>query len=170
MKKILTTIFTATIALCAIAAPKTYVALSPDGKLKVNVTEGKNIAYTLTYDGTQLISPSPISMSLADGSIYGGTMKAKKALLKSVDESIKTVAYKKASVKDHYNELTLQYATFDLKFRVYDDGMAYRFISKAAEPTSSIKVRAGYIRLPMQTGRLMSLIRMDICLLSKDNL
>ena len=134
MKKILTTIFTATIALCAIAAPKTYVALSPDGKLKVNVTEGKNIAYTLTYDGTQLISPSPISMSLADGSIYGGTMKAKKALLKSVDESIKTVAYKKASVKDHYNELTLQYATFDLKFRVYDDGMAYRFISKAAEP------------------------------------
>jgi hypothetical protein len=56
MKKILTTIFAATIALCAIAAPKTYVALSPDGKLKVNVTEGKDIAYTLTYDGTQLIS------------------------------------------------------------------------------------------------------------------
>jgi alpha-glucosidase len=131
MKKILTTIFAATIALCAIAAPKTYVALSPDGKLKVNVSEGKDIAYTLTYNETQLIAPSAISMTLDDGSIYGGKIKAKKALLKSVNETIKTVAYKKSTVADNYNELTLQFETFDLKFRVYNDGMAYRFISKA---------------------------------------
>jgi hypothetical protein len=84
---------------------------------------------------------------------------------------IKTVAYtRRPQWLINYNELTLQYATFDLKFRVYDDGMAYRFISKAAKPTSSIKVGAGHIRLPMQTGRLMSHIRMDICLLSRDNL
>ena len=134
MKKTLTTIVFAVFAIGAIASPKTYVVISPNGKLKVNVSEGKDISYAVTYDGTKLLSPSPISMTLEDGSVYGGSAKAKKALLKSVNNTIGTVAYKKTSVSDNYNELTLQYASFDLKFRAYDDGLAYRFISKSTSP------------------------------------
>lgn len=134
MKRHLFSLFFATLSLCAFAGPKSYSLASPDGKLKVNVTEGKEICYSVSFNGTRLLISSPISMSMADGSVYGGAVKANNASVKAVKNAIKAVAYKKAEVKDNYNELSLQYTSFELKFRAYDEGIAYRFVSKANKP------------------------------------
>lgn len=53
----------------------------------------------------------------------------------SVDETIATPFYKKASVKDRYNGIVLRTnRAFSVEFRVYDDGAAYRFSGTSAKP------------------------------------
>ena len=43
--------------------------------------------------------------------------------------------YRKQSIKDHFNELTLEFkGGYSLVFRAYEDGVAYRFISDLKKP------------------------------------
>ena len=111
----------------AAKAPKPQVLKSPDGRIAVSVDRFK---YSVTADGVQMLAPSAISMTLDDGSVWGGNAQLVKALRKSVDETFDTPVYKKASVRNRYNELTLRYKAFDLVFRAYNEGVAYRFVSR----------------------------------------
>lgn len=121
-------------SVCA-SAQKTYSVVSPDATLKseISVAEGK-ITYTVTKDDILLLSPSEIGMTLSDGTSYDGNVKLQKAKTVSVDQMVESPFYKKASVKDNYNQLTMQFKTFDLVFRAYDAGIAYRFVSKSKTP------------------------------------
>ena len=67
-------------------------------------------------------------MKLSDGRIPGTNAKVKKTNKKSVNESIDAEIYKKAKVENNYNELSILFSgDYSLVFRVYNDGMAYRF-------------------------------------------
>ena len=116
------------------AKAKDYVLKSPDGKIVVTVTQGENVAYSIERDGIKLLAPSQISMSLVGGYRYGGK-ESFKATRKTVDQTIPAQNFKRAKVRDHYNEMTLSTGTYDLVFRAYDDGVAYRFVAggKAGE-------------------------------------
>ena len=115
--------------LCAFAAkPKAQTLKSPDARIAVSIDGFK---YSVTADGVQMLAPSAISMTLSDGTVYGGNAQLVKALRKSVDETFDTPVYKKASVRNRYNELTLRYKAFDLVFRAYNEGVAYRFVSRS---------------------------------------
>ena len=118
----------------AFAAPKTYELSSPDGKVKVTVENGEGVFYTLSHDGDLLLEKSEINMLLTDGTIYGGVQKNPKAVYKTVDQVQPAHIYKKAEVKDNYNEMTLKYKGFSIVFRAYDEGMAYRFVSESKVP------------------------------------
>ncbi len=49
----------------------------------------------------------------------------------SVDTSFETPFYKKKSVENKYNQLTLNFKNdFSIEYRAFDDGVAYRFITK----------------------------------------
>ena len=41
-----------------------YELTSPDGKLKTNITAGKQLTYDIVFDGQQVVAASPISISL----------------------------------------------------------------------------------------------------------
>ncbi|MCQ2147437.1 MAG: glycoside hydrolase family 97 protein [Bacteroidales bacterium] len=125
-------------SIASVAAPKQYSVASPDGSLKATITTGDQISWTLSKDGKTILSPSNVSMTLTNGTVYGGSAKPIKASTKSVNQSIKTVVYKKAVVEDVFNELTLRFKDFDVVFRAYDDAVAYRFVSKSK---SSIEVK-----------------------------
>ena len=116
------------------AQPNDYVLSSPDGKLQVMVETGDGIHYSLVHDGDLLVGRSEIGMYMTDGSKFGGLEQVKKASTRGVDQTIKTILYKKAEVVDKFNELTLKFKEFSLVFRAYDDGMAYRFVSHKEEP------------------------------------
>ena len=92
---------------------------------------GPQITYTLDRDGVSVMAPSGLSVQLADGTAYDGSVRFEKALRRSVDDSFATPVYKRSTVRDHFNELTLRYKTFDLVFRAYDAGVAWRFVSRA---------------------------------------
>lgn len=107
---------------------KSYNLSSPDSKLKATVEVGNNITYQLSYDGQQLLKPSQISLQTQDGT-WGEGSKVKKASVTSHNGTIKALFYKKATVTDNYNMLTLNFGKFTVYFRAYNDGLAYRFVS-----------------------------------------
>ena len=113
------------------AAPRHFELASPDGHLRLGVDAGPQITYTLNRDGVSVMAPSGLSVQLADGTASDGSVRFEKALRRSVDDSFATPVYKRATVRDHFNELTLRYKTFDLVFRAYDAGVAWRFVSRA---------------------------------------
>ena len=115
--------------LCQAAPAQNYNLTSPDGKLKVDVSVGDNITWSLNHVEDALIVDSPISMTLSDGVVYGDGDKVTKVSRRSVDATLATHVYKKSHVKDAFNEMTLKFKEFSLVFRAYDEGMAYRFVS-----------------------------------------
>ena len=125
MKRILTLILAFAAAFAAGAKP--YVVSSPDGRLKVTVDAGDKLTYSLERNGTVLLQPSEIGLSLADGTVWGPGSKFRKATRRSVDVSFDALYFKRNTVRDRYNELVLPAKGFRVVFRVYDDGMAYRF-------------------------------------------
>ena len=129
MKKI---IISAVLCVCGLvayaAAPKPQTLTSPDGKTTVTFDKFK---YSVDVDGKQILAPSAISMTLADGTVYGGDAKLVRTLRKTVDQTVPTHIYKKTEVRENYNEMTLVFKAFDLVFRAYDNAVAYRFVSKS---------------------------------------
>lgn len=113
--------------ICLGADSKNYSLSSPNGRLIVKVSTGSKVKYSVLYNNSVVISPSEIAMTLGDGTVYGGSAKPVGFNKKVVNKTIDAVAYKKAKVKDNYGELTIKFKDFNIIFRAYDKGVAYRF-------------------------------------------
>ena len=124
MHKLITILALSLVTIAVFAAPKNYELTSPDGRLKVTVEAGDGIGYSLEHDGDILLKDSHIGMYMTDGTVFGGVQPVKKVSRRSVDRILPTIMYKKAQVKDSFNELTLKFNKFSVVFRAYDDGMA----------------------------------------------
>ena len=117
-------------AFSASAAAKPRTLSSPDGNISVSITTDAGLCYSVSVAGRQIINPSEISLTLTDGSVYGGKNPGScNAVARSYSGTIASPFYKKASVEENYNELTLKFRNYSVIFRVYDDGVAYRFVS-----------------------------------------
>ena len=127
MKRTLTLMAAISVALGAMAAPKDYTLSSPDGSLTVKITAGDGISWSLYRDGTCLMAPSAISMTLDDGTVYGSG-KFRTAKDSEVDN----------------NSLTLKFKECDLVFKAFDEGVAYRFISRSRTPFKVVSEQATF--------------------------
>ena len=145
MKKLYFVIVFFCLSVAAVAAEKTYIVSSPDGNISVEVYTGESLAYSMLHKGDVMLAKTPVSMTLEGGVVYGGADKVRKAVRKSVDRTIPAVIYKKASVRDRYNEMTLVFKGYSVVFRVFDDGMAYRFRSDSKVPFKVVSEQAGFV-------------------------
>ena len=110
---------------------KDYIITSPDGALKVQVSTGTKLLWSVQLKGKQILAPSDISLSLGNGEILGDHAGINTSTTEKVNTVIRALNYKKASIADVYTELTLNCRNnFGVKFRVYNDGVAYRFFTK----------------------------------------
>lgn len=113
-----------------LSAQKSYQLQSPDRKLFTIVTVGDKVEFSLAHDGTEVLAPSFISMTLQSGEVLGANPKVLKVTKSSVDKTIPSPFYKKAEVTDIYNEMTIFFrGDYSIAFRLYNDGLAYRFIT-----------------------------------------
>ncbi|MBQ5402603.1 MAG: glycoside hydrolase family 97 N-terminal domain-containing protein, partial [Bacteroidales bacterium] len=128
MKRILITLAAVLLALSAQA--KDFKLSSPDGKIDVSISCGESILWSASKDGKQLIAPSRIALTLTDGTIYGKNAKFRKAKGLCVSETLFPQNFKRSELRDQYNQITLAAKQFDLIFRVANDGVAYRFVTK----------------------------------------
>ena len=135
MKRILTVLALA--AVCGLAAAKDYTVTSPDGHLSVKIDAGKALTYSIERDGLLLIKPSVLQLTLENGTLWGPSAQIKKAVTRSVDNTVDSPMFKRAQVRDHFNELELQTKEYKLVFRAYDDGIAWRFV-----PVKPVTVKA----------------------------
>ena len=123
MKKIAVFLFLIPLILNA----KEYTLKSPSGRLNVKVTVEENIHYSVFLSDKEIISPSPISMTL-ENKVLGQDARVRRDKITSVDEMIvPTVQRKYAEIPDAYNQLTLNFRGYNLLFRAYDEGVAYRW-------------------------------------------
>ena len=140
------------------AATKNHTLSSPDGTLTVRVKSGESLSYSLSLDGRELIADSPVSMTLSGGKVYGESAGVIKETRRSVDTVIPSPFYKKAEVKDRFNELTLKFREFSFIVRLYDDGMAYRFVSHSRKPFE-VKSEKALFSLPERTWARMAYVK-----------
>ena len=127
----------ALVAACGSLTAKEYTLVSPDGHLSVVVDAGKTLTYSIQRDGLLLIKPSCLQLTLSDGRLWGPDAHFTKAVTRTVDTTVEAPLFKRATVRDHFNELALQAKDFRLVFRAYDDGIAWRF-----EPVKPVTVKA----------------------------
>lgn len=135
MKKFVTILLLTAMVSGKSAAQKQYDFFSPDGKLKLTVTIDEKIAYSLYHENQLLLDKSTASMVLSSGEALGKDSRLRKKEQKEVNEIIPSPFTKSAQVVNHYNELILTFReNFGLKFRMYNDGMAYRFFTSFKQP------------------------------------
>lgn len=122
-------------------AQKQYALSSPDGKLKVVLTADNTLSWSITHEETVVLKPSTIALNGIDAKgkkmvgIWEDKVKVTKVARKSVNTSFATPFYKKAEVKDVYNQLSLTLrGGFMVEVRAYDEGAAYRIVSRANAP------------------------------------
>ncbi|MCC8146200.1 MAG: glycoside hydrolase family 97 protein [Bacteroidales bacterium] len=116
-------------------AQKQFNLKSPDGKLEAIIQLDKTIDYSIIHSGDIMLDKSTISMSLDDLTYYGVEPKLSGSSTRTVNETIEAPVYKRKQIKDHFNELTLRFkGNYNIIFRAYDDGIAYRFVSTSKKP------------------------------------
>ena len=133
-------------ALCALTAQaqKTYQLASPDGKLRTNIQAGAKLTYDITFDGQQVLETSPLAMTLDNGEVWGENDKPSKATRKSVNGKVASPFYRANELVENYNELTLQFKGFNVVFRAYNDGIAYRFVNRTKKPFNVVDELVSY--------------------------
>lgn len=119
----------------AAIAQKQFTLKAPGGKTEAVITVGKTVDYSVSHAGDRMLDRSAISLILADGSSYGTEARLSGSSTRTVNQTIDAQVYKRKQIKDHFNELTLKFkGDYQLIFRAYDEGVAYRFVSTSRKP------------------------------------
>lgn len=140
-------------------AQKTYTLTSPDGRLRTTVAAGDALAYAVTLDGRPILDASPLSLTLDNGTTWGIAPRVAGVSRTSVDTAIPSPFYRSAEVRDRYNGLTLKMrGDWSVEFRAYDDGVAYRFVSRAEKPFNIVSEQAEY-RFPADCAVTVPYVR-----------
>ena len=145
------TFISAVTALNLSAAEKAYTLQSPSGDLKVEIHAGSCASWSVSMLGHTVLAPSALSMTLDDGTEFGRNMKVLKAVRSSTDRTLAPPVYRRARVKEAFNELILRCKGYSIVFRAYDDGAAYRFVADRKTPFT-VKAEQAAFCLP-QDGK-----------------
>lgn len=109
---------------------KEYKVDSPNGKIQTIVSVSEKITYAIHKDKHLLLSPSQVALELVSGKILGVESKLKSSRVTKHSSTFDSPIYKRSVVEDTYNLLTLVFNEgFNLEFRVYDEGVVYRFVT-----------------------------------------
>lgn len=119
----------AALALSGSVIAKDYSVTSPDNRITLNISVNEDVRWSVIYDGKQIIDPSPVAMKLEKLALPGVRPAASKPKITEVNTVITPVVpHKNSPVTDNYRELAIRFREgFSIIFRVYDDGVAYRF-------------------------------------------
>lgn len=120
---------------------KNYKLSSPDKKIEVAVSDGKELKWSVSYNEEIILKPSRISMTIKERNVlFGINTSVRKVEKKTVNDTFEAVIPTKfRNVHDNYNEMRLLFEDdYVVTFRVYNNGAAYRF--ETTIPSSIIQV------------------------------
>ena len=135
------------------SAPKTYKISSPDGKIVVTVNAGTDITWSATWQGKEIISSLKAGLIQSTGKTFGENETVRKAVFGKTDQVLEPVVpHKHSKIEDKCNTLLVTFRSgFAINFRVYNDGIAYRF-ETALKGEIIIKNEISELRLPAGSG------------------
>ena len=123
------------------------IVSSPDGRIEVafNLEEGTP-QYAVTVDGSAFLKPSALGI-LAHDLNLGSGFRLKKVSRASVDQSWTQPWGENKENRDHHNAMTVSLEgeeglNMDIEFRVFDDGLGFRYSVTA--PRDTVIIRGEY--------------------------
>lgn len=129
----------------AASAQKSYTLSSPDGRLQTTVAAGEELTYDIRLEGRTLLEASPLALELDNGSTWGAHPRVIRTRRTRVDRRIASPFYRADSIDECYNALTLRMkGDWEVEFRAYDDGVAYRFVNRSKRPFHIVSERVEY--------------------------
>jgi alpha-glucosidase len=132
MKKVITVVLALFVFAPIFSQKKqNFQLVSPNGKIAVTIELSDKITWTIANEKETVLSASPMSMTLNESEILGKNPMLLNSKKESIRTSFETPLYKKESVQDNYNQLLLNFKSdFSIEYRAFDEGVAYRFITK----------------------------------------
>ncbi len=108
---------------------KTASAVSPSGLISINLDDTEGINMSLARDGKALLLPSQISLNSDGNKTTAKNPKIiKSSLKKGVKETIAAPFHHTPKINAEWNELSVRLSNGQtVIFRLFDDGVAYRF-------------------------------------------
>lgn len=116
---------------CGKAEAKTIELKSPNSEIKVSVSIDTKIGYSVSYGSNQILINGVLQLDLGK-EILGVNPVLKGQKRSSVNEEVRReIPIKNAVVKNRCEVLLLNFKNdYSVEFRAYNDGVAYRFITK----------------------------------------
>lgn len=110
----------------------TLSVCSPSRNICVKIWMEKNLQYTIYHNGIEILKPSAIDLILANNKTFSVNNGIKSSTVKKESQQIiSPVPDKRKMIADVYNELSIQFRQpYTIQFRLYDDGVAYRFLTR----------------------------------------
>ncbi|MCD0467469.1 glycoside hydrolase family 97 protein [Flavobacterium sp. ENC] len=131
MKKLFTLFLVLIVNLSFSQKGKDFILKSPNGKIKIRILVNDKISWTISHEKDVILAPSAMSMTLSENQVLGKNAIVLNSKTATVNSSFDAPFYKKKSVKNNYNQLILNFKNdFSIKYRAFDDGAAYRFVTK----------------------------------------
>ena len=120
---------------------------SPDGKIELQVSVDDKVSIKLCTGDKTLMEIDGIVLETDRGLLPASNSKIRKVQKTSVNRIIKPVIREKRSeIPEQYNEATIEFNDkTKLQFRVYNDGIAYRFILNLPGEIKIINEHADFI-------------------------
>lgn len=117
--------------LCLSLMAKDIETLSPDKKIKLNVSAQEKVSVQVHREGKLLFEVKDIHLDTDKGIIPARNSKVGSVKRKSVNRMvIPEIKEKNAEIPEAYNEVSVVFnPKYTLQFRVYNDGVAYRFVT-----------------------------------------
>ena len=130
---------------------KAIELFSPDKTIKVSVELTDKIYYSVSSNNQVLLEKSSLLLKLSDETL-GANPKLGNKKTSTIDETIqREIPLKNAQVKNNCNVLLLNFkSNYSVEFRAYNDGVAYRFITK--KKSSEIEVLDEEVSLKFPDG------------------
>ncbi len=108
------------------ASAKTYTLTSPDGRLRVDVSD--SLTYSLSVDGKLLMDGCKLGLAIEGEERQTKIISAEKG--KSTDAATGFL-YKQKRIEADCNTLDIQLGdSLGIEMRAYDEGFAYRFVTE----------------------------------------
>lgn len=116
-------------------AAKVYQQVSPDNNvhLSFELQEKGKPSYSLQYKKSQVINPSTLGLELNGQESLQEGFEVVNTSTSSFDETWQPVWGENKDIRNHYNELLVELKQtstgrfMNLRFRVYDDGIGFRY-------------------------------------------
>jgi len=121
---------------------------SPDTRISVTLAQNGEgqLVYSIVRNGETVVTPSRLRVRLVEGDI--SALDVRTVNPRSIDQVRKLVATKASQARDHFNELTVTgvprsraMRSLQWIFRVYDDGVAFRYLVPADAGLKTLAVR-----------------------------
>lgn len=132
-KSLLTLVSLLVLSLGNVLNAQEYVVSSPDKAIQMKLVVEEDISYDVMYHGKTLMKQNQIALELSDG-VLGQSPVVKKVKQKAFQEHVDCFNYRCPSFDVSYNEMYVAFkGDYALVFRVYNDGVAYRWETKMKE-------------------------------------